>query len=104
MKANTVEFTTLSVLLTAQKVSEMNGSVSYESENSEKNQVSLIELNFPASATSDCTIEEITLLSKVFIHETVIDMKKTDINYLFVRHNLFILSNFLPYIEKLLVR
>lgn len=104
MKANTIEFSTLSGLLTAQKVSELNGSVSCESENSEKNQVSLIELNFPAAATSDCSIEETALLSKVFIHETVIDMKKTDINYLFVRHNLFVLSIFLPYIEKLLVR
>lgn len=90
MKGNTVEFSTLSGILTAQRVFEPKGSASPESENIETKHPYLIQLDFPAPAVTDCSMEETSLLSKILSHVSVIDMKKTALDDLLVCQILFI--------------
>lgn len=77
VKANTVEFSTLSGILTAQKVFDLEASASLESDNGEAEQPFLIELDFPAIATTECTLDDASSISNVLSHASVIDMKKT---------------------------
>ncbi|XP_057535541.1 uncharacterized protein LOC130813711 [Amaranthus tricolor] len=84
VKGNTVEFSTISGILTAKRVFEPKGSGSPESENVEVKQPYLIQLDFPAPAVTDCTMEETSLLSKILGHASVIDMKKTALDDLLV--------------------
>ncbi|XP_021866378.1 uncharacterized protein [Spinacia oleracea] len=79
VKENTVEFSTLSGILTAHKVIELK-----ESEKGEvERQPFLIELDFPAIATTECSLDEASSISKV-LGSSVIDMKKTASDDLFV--------------------
>ncbi|XP_021760161.1 uncharacterized protein LOC110724988 [Chenopodium quinoa] len=84
VKENTVEFSTLSGILTAQKVIESKESASLMCDKGEVEQQFLIELNFPAIATSECNLNETSSISKVLSPASVIDMKKTASDDLFV--------------------
>uniref|UniRef100_A0A803MX68 Uncharacterized protein n=1 Tax=Chenopodium quinoa TaxID=63459 RepID=A0A803MX68_CHEQI len=84
VKENTVEFSTLSGILTAQKVIEPKESASLMSDKVEVEQRFLIELDFPAITTSECNLNETSFISKVLSPASVIDMKKTASDDLFV--------------------
>uniref|UniRef100_A0A803MX67 Uncharacterized protein n=1 Tax=Chenopodium quinoa TaxID=63459 RepID=A0A803MX67_CHEQI len=84
VKENTIEFLTLSGILTAQKVIEPKESASLVSDKGEVEQPLLIELDFPAIATSECSLDETSSISKVLSPASVIDMKKTASEDLFV--------------------
>ncbi|XP_021760158.1 uncharacterized protein LOC110724987 [Chenopodium quinoa] len=84
VKENTIEFLTQSGILTAQKVIEPKESASLVSDKGEVEQPFMIELDFPAIATSECSLDETSSISKVLSPASVIDMKKTASEDLFV--------------------
>lgn len=84
VKANTIEFSTRSGILTAHKVLEQHLSASAESENGELEQPFFVELDFPAIATNDCNSDETSSIYTVLSHDLVIDMKRTASDDLFV--------------------
>lgn len=69
VNGNTIEFSTLSGILTAQKV--------LETRNGDAAKPYFIELDFPAIPSTDCNSNETTLLSKALGDASVIDLKKT---------------------------
>ncbi|XP_074268957.1 uncharacterized protein LOC141592251 [Silene latifolia] len=74
---NTVEFSTLSGILTAKKILEPKEPVSMKSEKGDAEQQFLIELDFPAISATDCPINEASLLSNVLNNTPVIEFKQT---------------------------
>ncbi|KAH9613046.1 hypothetical protein KSS87_000759, partial [Heliosperma pusillum] len=81
---NTVEFSTLSGILTAKNILKPKEPVSMNSENGDAEQQFLIELDFPAISTTDCPGNEASLLSNVLSNTSVIEYKQTALEDYFV--------------------
>jgi len=89
---NTIEFSTLSGILTAKKVIEPKAPDSLGHENGEPEEPFFIELDFPAISSTDCNSNDTSLVSKTLTGVSVIDIKKTAGDDLLVCEALFIIS------------
>lgn len=78
MNSNTIEFSTLSGILTAKKVPEERIKDSSVTENSAAQASFLIELNFPVGAVSNFNDLEVSAISEMLNGVSVVDVKKTE--------------------------
>ncbi len=90
VNSNIIEFVTLSGILTAKKFPETKESDSSVIQNGEVQEAFLIELNFPTVETVDFNSVEVSSISSALNGASVIDIKKTTSDALFVMS----LSNF----------
>lgn len=74
---NTIEFSTLSGILTAMKVLKADGDGSVLSEKGDAKHLFLIELDFPAISTTDCPENESASILNLLRGSSHIEMKKT---------------------------
>lgn len=74
---NTIEFSTLSGILSAKKVLEPKAPDSLGHENGEPEKPFFIELDFPAIPSTDCNSNDTSLVSKTLGGVSAIDIKKT---------------------------
>uniref|UniRef100_A0A7C8YX53 Trans-2,3-dihydro-3-hydroxyanthranilate isomerase n=1 Tax=Opuntia streptacantha TaxID=393608 RepID=A0A7C8YX53_OPUST len=74
---NTIEFSTLSGILSAKKVIEPKAQDSLGYENSEIEKPFFVELDFPAISLTDCNPNDASLVSKTLGGVSVIEIKKT---------------------------
>ncbi|GMY17170.1 putative isomerase [Fagus crenata] len=84
VNSNMIEFVTLSGILTAKKFPETKESDSSDNQNGEVQEGFLIELNFPTVATVDFNSVEVSSISSALNGASVIDIKKTTSDILFV--------------------
>jgi len=91
---NTIEFSTLSGILSAKKVIEPKAQDSLGYENSEIEKPFSVELDFPVISLTDCNPNDASLVSKTLGGVSVIEIKKTAGDDLLVCETLFIISFF----------
>jgi len=84
VNSNIIEFVTLSGILTAKKFQETTASNSSDIQNGESQECFLIELDFPTIPTIDFNSEEVSSISNALNGASVIDIKKTTTDALFV--------------------
>ncbi|XP_034691720.1 uncharacterized isomerase BH0283-like [Vitis riparia] len=84
MKGNMIEFITLSGVLTARKVMQGNKSDSLKYENGQAQEHFSIELDFPTVPMVEYNSAEVASISKALNGASVIDIKKTEKDDLFV--------------------
>ncbi|RVW54857.1 putative isomerase BH0283 [Vitis vinifera] len=84
MKGNMIEFITLSGVLTARKVMQGNKSDSLKYENGQAQEHFSIELDFPTVPMVEYNSAEVASISKALNGASVIDVKKTEKDDLFV--------------------
>uniref|UniRef100_A0A2N9GW52 Uncharacterized protein n=1 Tax=Fagus sylvatica TaxID=28930 RepID=A0A2N9GW52_FAGSY len=84
VNSNIIEFVTLSGILTAKKFPETKESDSSVIQNGEVQEAFLIELNFPTVETVDFNSVEVSSISSALNGASVIDIKKTTSDALFV--------------------
>ena len=77
VNSNTVEFATLSGILTAKKVPYVKTMNDSNSQNGEAQECYFIELDFPAAPTADLNFSEVSLILKALGVSSVVDMKIT---------------------------
>lgn len=76
-----IEFMTQSGMLTAKKISSINGSTSgmKNFQNHEAKDVFYVELDFPADPISELKFDDISLISGVLSEASIVDVKRTEI-------------------------
>jgi predicted PhzF superfamily epimerase YddE/YHI9 len=84
VNSNTIEFLTLSGILTARKVTEIETSDGMDIENVETQECFFIELDFPTVPLADFNPDEVSLISNAVNGATVHDIKITTSDKLFV--------------------
>ncbi|GAY40719.1 hypothetical protein CUMW_054170 [Citrus unshiu] len=77
VNSNTIEFATLSGILTAKKVPDVKAMNDSNSQNGEAQECYFIELDFPAAPTADFNFSEVSLILKALGVSSVVDMKIT---------------------------
>jgi len=76
----TIEFVTLSGMLTAKKISVINGTSNFKNlQNGEAKDVSYIELDFPADPITESKFHDTSLISQALDGASIIDIKRTQI-------------------------
>ena len=84
VKGNLIEFITLSGVLTARKVMQGDKSDALKFENGEAQERFYIELDFPTVPVVEYNSADVASISKALNGASVIDIKKTDQDDLFV--------------------
>jgi len=76
----TIEFVTLSGMLTAKKISVINGTSNLKNlQNGKAKDVSYIELNFPADPITEFKFDDTSLIAQALDGASIIDIKRTQI-------------------------
>ncbi|KAI3526768.1 hypothetical protein L1887_06031 [Cichorium endivia] len=102
VKSNTIEFLTLSGILTAKKVPEKRIKDSSGTENGAAQASLLIELNFPVVAVSDFNDLEVSAISEILNGVAVVDVKKIASNdILVVLPSAKEVAEFVPQLDKI---
>ncbi|MCH92997.1 phenazine biosynthesis PhzC/PhzF family protein, partial [Trifolium medium] len=76
---NIIEFVTLSGVLTAKKISTINGTGAQHLHNGEAKDGFYIELDFPADPIAEFNSNDTSLISKALNGASIIDLKRTQI-------------------------
>ncbi|KAL9239225.1 hypothetical protein vseg_013565 [Gypsophila vaccaria] len=99
---DTVEFSTLSGILTAKKVLQSNEHSAVKSNKGDAEQPFLIELDFPAISTTDCSVDDTLPMSKLLTSDSPVEFQKTSSDdYLFVLPSADAVTAYEPNLEKI---